>query len=459
MKRRQRPPGPVTGTGLSSQRPATGAYVCARACDTALALVLLLGAGLWAPLSAQRAPRTLSLEEAIRLSLERNPVTVAAEGAVSNARADVLQARGSWIPTVNLNSFYSNSSNQRFDQTTGRLVSENYTAQLQSSYVVFDAGQRLMQNRSAGAALNAADANYRASTFQTALLTTQVFYAAAAAADLLHAAEARLARAQQQTTFAQTRLDVGTATASDLLRAQLEEGNAELAVLDARSALETASLQLSQQVGLDEEVQPAPEALPNRAPPLPSIEELVQRATASAPAVVAAQATRRSRHADRLAAYMPFLPTLRLSGGYDWFSFTFPPNQQSWSLRLTASLPVLNGFQREAALQRAAAAERTAEARARDAVIGARVAAESAAREIMAADQRVVIADRAAKLAEEDLRVQEERYQLGASTILDLEASQIALADAEAAAIRARQGLGTAIAQLEAVLGQRLDRE
>jgi outer membrane protein len=125
-------------------------------------------------------------------------------------------------------------------------------------------------------------------------------------------------------------------------------------------------------------------------------------------------------------------------------------------MRVTASLPVFNGFQREAALQRSSANERIAQARARDAEIAARVAVESAASDITSSERRVEIADRSVILAREDLRVQEERYAIGVATILDLQTSQVALSDAEVAAVRARQQLGTAMAQLEAILGQTL---
>ena len=102
----------------------------------------------------------------------------------------------------------------------------------------------------------------------------------------------------------------------------------------------------------------------------------------------------------------------------------------------------------------ARANERAAEARAADAAIAARVAAADASREIGSAERRVEIARRSVELAREDLRVQEERYRLGASTILDLQTSQLALTDAEVGWVRARQGLGVAVARLEAVLGE-----
>src|SRR5690606_1987564 len=97
--------------------------------------------------------------------------------------------------------------------------------------------------------------------------------------------------------------------------------------------------------------------------------------------------------------------------------------------RLTATLPLFNGFQREALVARASAAERTARARARDAELGLQVAIEDAARAIESAERRVEIARRAVELAREDLRVQEERYQIGVATIIELQTSQITLAD------------------------------
>jgi len=423
---------------------------------------LLLSFLLASPVVAQQPPaaqqpQTVTLDEAIRLSLLRDPAAVAAEAAADNARSDRLTARGSFLPNLTVNTTFGNSSNTRFDQNTGRLVSESYTAQAQGSYEVFAFGRKLANLRSASAAVDAAEARYDSQRFATVLTTTRLFYDAAASADLASAAQQRLERAREQLTAAQTRLELGTATQSDVLRAELEVGNSEVAVLTAESSLRTSALELGRQLGLSEAVHTAPSALPETAPPLPEMAVLQAWAERSAPTVAAADATLKSRRADRLAAYTPYLPTIRLSGGYDWFAFSWPPTDRSWSLRLVASLPVFNGFQRESALQRANAAERVAEARARDARIAARVSVESAVAEIESAERRVQIADRAVGLAQEDLRVIEERYGLGVATILELQTSQVALSDAEVAAVQSRQSLGTAIATLESILGRKLN--
>jgi outer membrane protein len=420
----------------------------------ALVLYMLMAA----PAVAQETP-VLTLEQVVRMAVERDPAAIAAEAALSNARTDMLQAAGAWLPSLSANTAYANSSNERFDQATGRLVSESYTARLDAGYDIFTGGRRVLGQRSVGAALSAADAQYASQRFSTILRATEIFYAAAAAADIARAAEQRLQRARDQMTAAETRLELGTATQSDALRAELEVGNAEAALLDAQSAMRNATLELGRQVGTGGQVHAAPAALPDRGPALPALDMLVQQAMTASPSVMAADASLRLRRTERLAAYSPYLPTVRVTGGYDWFAFDFPPEQRSWNMRVTASLPVFNNFQREAAVQRSAAAERVAQSRANDARIAARVAVESAAAEIASAERRVTISDRGVLLAREDLRVQEERYTLGVATILDLQTSQVNLSDAEVSAVRARQALGTAIARLEAILGQRLREE
>jgi outer membrane protein TolC len=404
--------------------------------------------------AAQEPARVVTLDEAIEQALSNDPAAVAAGGAVTASRAQLRQSWASYLPTLTLNSSYGNSSNQRFDQATGRLVSESYTAQITAGYDIFTGGRRLLQQRAARAEVAASSAENRAQRFQTILNTERTFYAAAAGDELVLAAQQRLERARQQLSFAEVRLEVGTATRSDVLRAELEVGNAELAVIDAESSRRSARLQLGRMIGTDDEIQPAPGALPERAPELPAVEALAEQAERTAPNAVAARSTWRALRAASLASVAAYLPTVRATGGYDWQAVQFPPDDQSWSLRVIASIPVFNGLQRETAVTQARVNARVADARARDAEIGARIAAEDAARELSSAERRVEIARRAVELAQEDLRVQEERYQLGNVTILDLQASQLALAEAEVGWVEARQTLATSIGQLEAVLGQ-----
>ncbi len=98
-------------------------------------------------MAQEASPPSVTLEEAIRLALDNDPAAIAAEAAVETASAGLLEARGAWLPSLNVGSAYANSSNERFDQTTGQLVSQNYSAQVSANYTLFSGGRRLAQHR------------------------------------------------------------------------------------------------------------------------------------------------------------------------------------------------------------------------------------------------------------------------------------------------------------------------
>ena len=88
----------------------------------------------------------------------------------------------------------------------------------------------------------------------------------------------------------------------------------------------------------------------------------------------------------------------------------------------------------------------------------ARGAAELTARlaELDAARAAIEITGTSVVAATEDLRVQQERYRLGASTIVDVLTSQEALNQAEVDVVKARFDYLRAKAQLEALIGRTL---
>ena len=75
---------------------------------------------------------------------------------------------------------------------------------------------------------------------------------------------------------------------------------------------------------------------------------------------------------------------------------------------------------------------------------------------LRSASQRVAVQVASVAAAQEDVRVQQQRYNIGASTLLDLITSQAALATAEQALIQARYDYRIARAQLEALIGRDL---
>jgi outer membrane protein len=144
------------------------------------------------------------------------------------------------------------------------------------------------------------------------------------------------------------------------------------------------------------------------------------------------------------------------SGTDPRFGFGSDPFTYSGRLSFSISYPVFNNFQREQQVVVAKVAEVNAQAAFRDAQLAAVQLLTQNIGAIRSASQRVAIQVASVAAAEEDVRVQQQRYNIGASVLLDLITSQAALATAEQALIQARYDYRIARAQLEALIGRDL---
>jgi len=112
---------------------------------------------------------------------------------------------------------------------------------------------------------------------------------------------------------------------------------------------------------------------------------------------------------------------------------------------------------REEQVVRAKVSQINAEASLRDTQLGATQLLTQNIGALRSASQRVAVQVASVAAAEEDVRVQQQRYNIGASTLLDLITSQAALAQAKQALIQARYDYRIARAQLEALIGRNLE--
>ncbi len=101
-------------------------------------------------------------------------------------------------------------------------------------------------------------------------------------------------------------------------------------------------------------------------------------------------------------------------------------------------------------------AEDNAQAALRDAQLAAEQNLIQAYGVYELAQARIELQQASVQAAEEDLRVQRQRYELGASTLLDVLTSQSTLNQARLSLIQARRDARVAKAQIEAILGRDL---
>ncbi len=85
--------------------------------------------------------------------------------------------------------------------------------------------------------------------FQQALTTTNQFFDALAAAQLVRVREASVRRAEEQLKVSVAKLRAGSATRSDSLRSLVTLGNARLDLIQAQTDLATAEASLARLIG------------------------------------------------------------------------------------------------------------------------------------------------------------------------------------------------------------------
>ena len=426
-----------------------------------VALVLLSCAVAAAEARAQVPADTLTLEQVVERALQASPDIVQAESSIANARSGERVALGNYLPSLSLSTSYGLASSERIDPETNAIVSgsnDSYRAGLNAGLDVFTGGRRGAEMRRADAVTDAAEATLVERRFTVVLNAKRAYFDVAKANELVLVAEARLNRAIEGEKAAERRLQVGTATRSDVLRSQLETTNARNALATAQSQYRTAAFALGRLVGADGPVYARAYTLQTPRPLAVSDDELARVAVEQAPIVSSAQATLESAQASSSVARAQYFPSLRLTGGYNWFNQnpTFNDGRLSWNMGLGISYPLFNGFSREDQIARAEASARNASATYADARRRARAELERVLSALRLAEEQIALTRQAVEVAREDLRVQDERYKLGMSTILDRITSQVNLMDAERAEVAARYDYEIARAELEALMGRTL---
>jgi outer membrane protein len=417
-----------------------------------------------------RAPdsaRKISLDEAIRMAQQNAPQAIQAEGVERTSRAARTSAIGAILPSASLNAgrviqFGGGQTriNQNGEQVAVTAAPTNSTG-LSLNMTLFDGGQRLYALRTAKYDIAAAVANEVAVKYNVALQVKQQYYAVLAAIESRDAADLELAQAREQFRVSVAKVRAGTATRSDSLRGVIQVGNAELALITAQSNKEAADAALTRIVGSSVPVTADPASVQENMAALPDSAQLAALAL-HGPAVEEAQANVDAAVESRKASKATYLPSLSASysrngsGTDSGFGLGNGPFNYNGRLSFSLSYPVFNNFQREENVVRAKVAEVNAQVSLRDAQLGAQESLTQNIGALRSASQRVAIQVASVAAAQEDVRVQQQRYNIGASTLLDLITSQAALATAEQALIQARYDYRIARAQLEALIGRDL---
>ncbi len=416
-------------------------------------------ATLWAgPLAAQgiEEVRRVTLEEAIRTARRTSP---ALEQALANIRQSETQrtsAFGAFLPSVNLGYSYSDASTGRLDPTGQSITATSWTTQLSASYDILDGLRRYNQLQNARKNVAAQVASYEQQRYQAELAVKTAFYDAVAAGERVQVERDRVERQLEQLDFVRQQIQLGQATRADSLQSRVDLNDARLALLNAQNDARAAQFALAEAMGVEYRLAPALEIVPEPDTVRLELERLMQIAQRQAPRIRSARRSLEAAESNVKTQKSPYFPSLRFSGGFDWRNSDFPPKGRSWSLRLSGSLPLFDGLQREAGVARARAQVTATEAQLRLAELAVRSDVDDAYSGIETALAGLRLAEESVELSRENLRVNQQRYRFGTATILDLQQAQINLEQAQVSVIQRKFDYQVGVARLESLLGMPL---
>ena len=409
---------------------------------------------------------TLTMDQVVASALRYSPIVAQARGAVHSGLSNERVAYGAFLPQLifNANALQQNvKSNPVVISGSGvpsslQYAPNAYWAGLSASYDLFTGGRRPAEIAAAKATTHAADASLIEQKYSTTLTAQETAYGVLRGHDLVVVSMIRIQNAVRALDYASANLRAGTATRADVLQAQLAVEQARQQLIASQDSLSTNAYGLGRFVGVDGAVWvTGVDSIIDFRLALPD-SQIIMLAVTGAPTVTAADQTARSQRAFLDAARTQYLPTITLSGGYNWANTSLNINatRQGWLVEVGTAFPLFNGFVRENVVEQAAINLDVARSTASDTHRFARSQAEALLANLRLSETGIHSAESEVATGEENLRVMFARYRNGVATFLDLTTAQLNEAQARTDLVTARYNYFITRVSLEALLGRSL---
>ncbi len=439
-------------------------------------LIALSVALVFAAVVAGAQTRTLTLDEATKIALERNLNVVQAENNASSTESGVLAAYGRYLPTLSASGSWTRTQMEGPIYTQGVAIPGSNAKQTVGSFSAgVNAGLTLFDGFEREANLNRAQATSDA-TGHTLVRTKQsiVFQVESSYLNVLRqeqlvkVSEENLKRDRRQLERIVESNRVGALSLADVYRQQSQVASDELSLINAQNAFDKANADLVALIGLNvaDDYRFADAMISTT---LDSTElgatraryrdlgVLTNTALQARPDLLGAMENLDASSSSVTIARSGYFPTLSatagLNGNNEEFSRLFDYKTIFWGLRLNWTL--FDGFATNQAIQSAAASERNAEISVAQAKRNISVEVKKALLDLDAAMKQYEVSQKGLTSASEDRKIAEERYNLGAGTLLDLLVASANFVGAEANVVNASYNYIIAKRNVEYVLGER----
>lgn len=423
--------------------------------------------------------KTLTLQQAVETALERNLNIRQAENNVKSAESGVLTAYGAYIPTLSASGGWTRTETERPASTlliggvplalpaTSSTVN-NFSTGLSLNYTIFDGFNREAGfNRAVSNAISSEKLADR--TRQQIVFQVQASYLTVLRNEqLMKVSEENLKRDQRQLERITESNRVGALSIGDVYRQQSQVASDELNLINAQNTYDKSVADLLALIGVDasEEYKIADPSIPmdistadleSTMDQYKSFMQLRERALAVRPDYQSAKQSFSAADWGVNAASSRYFPSVNAFVGYSLSNTKIEniKDNKSANWGLSVRWALFDGFTTNQSIQLALATSRNAELSLQQAERNIGVEVKKALLDLEAARKQYEVSLKSVQSATQDRRVAEERYNLGAGTLLDLMVANAGLVNAEASKVNATYNYITAKRNMEYVLGEK----
>jgi len=419
----------------------------------------------------------LTLDDCIELALKNNQDVIRARGNARIAGGNVWQAFGAFLPSLDASATLTETRTHQdsgyivgYDPINDTLsvfpyqsggVSKSYSLSATGRMNLFNGGSKIFNYFGARADKKYYDYAVKASEDNIIYGVKLSYFAYLKAIEKQKISEKAVKRGEEQFKLADSKYKVGSASRSDVLKATVQYGNDKLDLIAAQNVVKVAHADLAYLIGVDvdSDVEFSSEYETRKYDGTEA--DAMKFGLANHPGLISYEYNLKAAKYDVKSTFGQYLPSLDIDVSHTWTNPSwsevkkFKVEDGYWNIRTILSIPIFENFSRKRDMSRAKATLNTARADYYYAKNKVLHDIRESHLDIARADEALKVARENKAAATEDMTLVQERYNLGAATILEVLDAQVSLITAENYEIEAEFDYNLAVAKLENAMGVR----
>ena len=399
--------------------------------------------------------QTLSVDEAVRIALEN-------KAAITNAEKDVTIAKLNRNSTASLLLPSINASNSFRETTYGNSIlsgSESYSGGVNLSQSLFNFGGKVNSVRQSDNSYQISRIQKRSTTSRIILNVYTFYYDYIKNSELYEIAKEDLQLSQRQLDLVKQQFDLGAVSKTDYLKATVRYGTAKSTLLNRELSFNNSFKNLRNSMGLigtDTLINLPKKVEINLI--IPSFDEAYQLMLSSSPSLNILDRRVTSAKIGVKQSWASSLPSLNMSLGYnatssDQVTKQYFEDNYIKSANLTLSIPLFNGFRKRNDIKISKLQLSQEQASYSSAIKDAEVDLYSLLNRLNNYEELIPIQEEVLLSAEEDLKLAQQKYELGSADILELLDAQLAVIQASSSLVSTKYDAAIQLANLDDLIG------